>query len=237
MSAGPPRGIYRYMRLRAAYFAVPGILMVLFLSPGMADAQSAGPKTPQEAHSRDDAQSSAQAKEPDGSIAMPPSRAADSYAIYSLLMPGSLISSLSSESGSRWAIAEVTVNAADRNPAVPPHGQLKPPADNPRGFREAVADYEANRNVRVRLNRKDFALNHPFLLLSSDEINAVRARKPEDIPGITFFSEVYFDAKHTAALVYMNSWCANLCAAGTWVYLEKRNGHWVRQSGIVVSGS
>jgi hypothetical protein len=51
-------------------------------------------------------------------------------------------------------------------------------------------------------------------------------------PGVTFFSQVYFNAAHTAALVYMNNWCANLCAAGEWVYLEKHGATWVRRSGI-----
>jgi hypothetical protein len=48
---------------------------------------------------------------------------------------------------------------------------------------------------------------------------------------------VYFDSKHRAALVYMYEWCANLCAAGSWVYLEKRGSQWTRQSGIVVPGA
>jgi hypothetical protein len=56
-------------------------------------------------------------------------------------------------------------------------------------------------------------------------------------PGITFFSQVFFNAAQTAALVYMNNWCANLCAAGQWVYLEKHGGQWVRRSGITAKMS
>ncbi len=51
-------------------------------------------------------------------------------------------------------------------------------------------------------------------------------------PGVTFFSEVYFSANHHEALVYMNNWCANLCAQGQWIYLEKHGGNWVKRSGI-----
>lgn len=225
------------MRSHAARSAVLASLLASLLLPGIAGAQTDGTTTHRQAHFRPEPQSRAQSKEPDGAIPLPADRAQDSYAIYSLLMPGSLVSSSAQGSGGRWAIAEITVNTADRNPAVPPDGQLKPPPDNPRGFREAVADYEANQDVRVRLVRNDFALHHPFELLSPRQVKDVRAEKPDDIPGITFFSEVYFDRKHTAALVYMNTWCANLCAEGTWVYLEKQHGHWVRQSGIVVSGS
>ena len=168
---------------------------------------------------------------------MPPDRVADSYAIYSLLMPGELITSLAHEPNGKWAIGEITVSVADRDPAIPPEGQLKPPPDAPRGFKEAVADYEANQHVRIRLVRRDFQLSHPFELLSPSQVSEVRADKPAGVPGITFFSEVYFDRKHQAALVYMSNWCANLCSAGTWVFLEKHQGHWVRRSGIVVPGS
>ncbi len=56
-------------------------------------------------------------------------------------------------------------------------------------------------------------------------------------PGVTYFSEVYFDSKHQAALVYMNDWCAHLCASGSWVYLEKHGGQWVRRSGVTTPGA
>jgi hypothetical protein len=65
-----------------------------------------------------------------GSIPMPPDRAADSYAIYSVLMPGAPFDSMSAQS-QRWAIADTTINISDMNPAVPPDGQLKPPVDHP----------------------------------------------------------------------------------------------------------
>ena len=48
---------------------------------------------------------------------MPADRAEDSYSIYSLLMPGETLSSLPAEQGATWAIADVTVNDADRSPA------------------------------------------------------------------------------------------------------------------------
>jgi len=182
---------------------------------------------------------------PGAPIAMPPDRADDSYAIYSMLMPGETFSSMAPDQAARWAIADVTVNLQDRNPAVPPQGQLKPPTDNAQGFNEAVSDYNANRNVRVQLTSKPFRIYHDFTLLAPDQVNALRGSKAagaydssetqsqwSGYPGITFFSEVYFDSKHGAALVYMNDWCAHLCNAGSWVYLEKHGGHWVRRSGI-----
>jgi hypothetical protein len=180
---------------------------------------------------------------------MPPDRAADSYAIYSLLMPGATFAGMAPEQNGTWAIADVTVSVDDRNPAIPPQGQLKPPPGNERGFEQAVGDYERNQHVRVQLTRKPFHLGHPFRLIPSGDVNDLRAAKSTTpsaethtrwagYPGITFFSEVYFDAQHRSALVYMEDWCAHLCAAGSWIFLEKRNnGQWVRQSGIVVPGA
>ena len=162
---------------------------------------------------------------------MPEDRAEDSYAIYSMLMPGKTLASLPSAQGATWAIASVTVSEADRDPKVPPQGQLKPPPDNPRGFNEAVGDYETHKYARVRLEREGFHLEHAFAL-----VNADRA-KSGDFPGVTSFSEVYFDSEHKAALVYMYEWCANLCAAGSWIYLEKHGGRWLRRSGVVVPGA
>ena len=162
---------------------------------------------------------------------MPADRAEDSYAIYSLLMPGPTLASLPAGQGAPWAVADVTVDDADRSPRIPPQGQLKPPPENPKGFTEAVGDYESNRNVRVRLEKKPFHLTHDFALL--DPANA----KNSGYPGVTYFSEVFFDTKHNAALVYQSEWCANLCSSGSWIYLEKHGGQWVKRSGIVVPGA
>lgn len=179
---------------------------------------------------------------------MPPDRSADSYAIYSLLMPGPTFASMSPEQNSTWAIADTTVSVSDRNPAIPPQSQLKPPPGDERGFQQAVGDYERNQYVRVQLTRNPFALGHAFRLLTPEEVQDFRGARSttpsaesqsrwSGYPGITFFSEVYFDANHHSALVYMEDWCAHLCAAGTWVFLEKQNGRWVRQSGLTAPGA
>jgi hypothetical protein len=186
---------------------------------------------------------------PGAPIPMPADRADDSYAIYALLMPGQPFSTLPADQNRRWAIAAVTVNVSDRNPAIPPQGQLKPPPGNAAAFNEAVRDYETNKNVRVKLEKKPLHLDHDFTLLSQGDAQALRDARSgaqttseaqsqwAGYPGVTYFSEVYFSANHTAALVYMNDWCAHLCAAGTWVYLEKQGRTWVRQSGIVSGGA
>lgn len=183
-----------------------------------------------------------------GAIPMPPDRAVDSYAIYSLLMPGPSFASMSPEQNGTWAIAGVTVSVDDRNPAVPPQGQLKPPPGDERGFQEALGDYESNQHVRVQLSRRPFRLSRAFTLLTPGDVQDFRAAKSATpsaetrsrwagYPGITFFSEVYFDASHHSALVFVGNWCAHICGAGTWVFLEKQNGQWVRQSGVSRPGA
>ena len=178
-----------------------------------------------------------------GAIPMPEDRAADSYAIYSLLMPGAPFDSTGSLQNQRWAIADTTVSISDMNPAIPPEGQLKPPDDHAKRFLEASRDFEARKYQRIQLT-DHFRLSNPYKLLNGSQVDELRQAKTAvnadsalqskyaDFPGVTFFSQVYFSSSHNAALVYMNNWCANLCQQGQWIYLEKHNGSWVRRSGI-----
>lgn len=174
--------------------------------------------------------------------ALPPDRAEDSYAIYSLLLPKGLIAQMSPSTNQRWAIGALTVNAQDINPALAPEAQLTPPKDNSKGFLEAVADYNRRKDERFLLTR-DFQLNRPYDLLSPAEVEEFREARTAPHPGsslqakysayagIIYFSAVYFNPAKTAALVYRLDWCGSLCSQAQWVYLEKHNGQWVRRSG------
>jgi hypothetical protein len=176
-------------------------------------------------------------------LPMPPERAADTYAIYAVLIPGEPFKSLPPEQARQWAIADTTVSIADMNPAVPPDGELTAPPDNVAGFREAVRDFQIRRYQHIQLTR-DFHLDRGYDLLNEQQVSELRQSKSgvdaasqlqdkyAGYPGITFLSQVFFNANQTAALVYINNWCANLCAAGQWVYLEKHGSQWVRRSGI-----
>lgn len=174
--------------------------------------------------------------------ALPNSGQQDSYAIYSLLLPGPLWKNLDPSQTERWAIAGTTVSAADINPALAPEAALQPPPDHPKWFADAVRDDNARKNQRLSLIR-DFQVDRPYLLLTPAEVaefqsartsvdaSAAQKDKYSGIPGITFFSQVYFNPAHTGALVYMLDWCGNLCSQAEWIYLEKQSGHWVRRSG------
>jgi len=178
-----------------------------------------------------------------GAMPMPQDRAADSYAIYSLLMPGAPFDTMSAGQNQQWAIADTTVSISDMNPAIPPEGQLTAPKEHARGFHEAVRDYEARKYERIQLTEQ-FELAQSYTLMNGDQVAELqRAKTAVDAgsalqakyagyPGVTFFSQVFFSANHKEALVYMNNWCANLCQQGQWIYLEKHDGNWVRRSGI-----
>ena len=166
---------------------------------------------------------------------LPPDRVADSYAIYSMLVPGSPGDTIAQTPTQNWTLADTTINISDMNPAIPPNGQLSPPPDNAHAFIEAVHDYNTRKYERFHLEAANFHPAPPFPLINSQQASNIRqSGSPET--GVTSFSAVYFNNKQTAALVYVNLWCANMCSAGTWVYLEKHDGQWVRRSGLTTGG-
>jgi hypothetical protein len=187
----------------------------------------------------------AQTPRPDAPLPMVQNRATDAYAIYSLLLPGEPFASMSADQAQHWGIADTTVNFGDMNPAIPPDIELKPPDGNEKAFYEAVRDFMARRYERIQLTRA-FQVDHDYKLLTPEDIGELKLalagadpgseikNKWAGYPGITFFSQVYFNAGQTAALVYMGNYCTNLCANGTWVYLEKQGKQWVRRSGLNV---
>lgn len=169
-------------------------------------------------------------------LPVPVERASDTYAIYSLLTPGSSADTISPRQIHNWVVADTTVNITDMDPAVPPKGELKAPPENVRAFNEAVRDFDTRRYDRFRLDRDRSHAQLAYSLANEQEVNDLRRSGSTD-SGITFFSAVYFNSTQNAALVYVNDWCANLCSAGQWVYLEKQGGEWTRRSGIVTGGA
>jgi len=168
-------------------------------------------------------------------------RMPDSYLIYAMLMPGQLFEDMGSGDSQAWAISGTTVNEDDIDPKLAPEATLQPPDDNPRGFKEAVNDYNQRKKERLVLTHR-LTLSQPYVLLSPSDTTDFKASrsvnstselqsKYGDYVGVTFFSEVYFNTAQTSALVYILDWCGNLCSQAEWIYLEKRDGVWVRRSG------
>ena len=182
------------------------------------------------------------AQQKDGPSPIATQRAEDSYAIYSLLLNEQPFDALPSSQTGQLAIADTTVSVREMNPVVLPESSLQPPDDNVNGFEEAVHDFESRRFERVQLTRR-FKLSEGYTLLNSGQVadfrNARAGTSPgSDLqsqyagyPGITFFTEVYFNSQRTAALVYRNNWCASPCSSGQWFYLEKHGDAWTRRSG------
>src|SRR3984885_8732873 len=94
--------------------------------------------------------------------AAPSDRRPDSFQIYSLIMPGQVFTDM--DAGGPWAIADTTVNEDDMNPKLAPEAFLQPPADNPRGFQEAVSDYNQRKKERMTLKRR-LQLSRTYVLL------------------------------------------------------------------------
>jgi hypothetical protein len=170
-----------------------------------------------------------------------PDRLPDSYLIYAMLMPGQLFESMGSGQSQAWAIGGTTVNEDDMDPKLAPEATLQPPDDNTRGFKEAVNDYNQRKKERLVLTHR-LKLSQPYVLLAPSDVAQFKASRSVDstsdlqeqyggYSGITFFSEVYFNTAQTSALVYILDWCGNLCSQAEWIYLEKRDGVWVRRSG------
>jgi hypothetical protein len=168
-------------------------------------------------------------------------RLPDSYLIYAMLMPGQLFEDMGSGQSQAWAISGTTVNEDDMDPKLAPEATLQPPDDNPRGFKEAVNDYNQRKKERLVLTHR-LNLSQPYVLLTPSDVTQFKGSRSVDSTselqsmygdyvGITFFSEVYFNTAQTSALVYILDWCGNLCSQAEWIYLEKRDGVWVRRSG------
>jgi hypothetical protein len=171
----------------------------------------------------------AQSRHHSAPLPIPVDRSTDTYAIYSLLLSEDPYPGLPQKQGT-LAIADTTVNITEMSPAIAPDTQLQPPPDNAKAFREAAQDFRTRRFERLQLTRV-FQLSDNYALLNPGQVDTYR-RTQSGYPAINFFSEVYFDSRQTAALVYRNTFCGNLCANGTWIYLEKRGKQWVRRSGL-----
>ena len=185
-------------------------------------------------------------------IPMPQDRAADSYSIYSVLLP---VGELADPGWTRdlWLLSDTTValvppdqpclaqeaEGIDMNP----HVAVEPPADRRQDFAELLDDFDRRCHERIHLTSEAFNLVVPLRLLSQTEQEEfVRARfdpnagmegdlltaRYKGAPGLSMFSQVYFNAHHTMAMVYASGWCGGLCAQSYWQVLGVEDGSWKR---------
>ena len=194
----------------------------------------------------------AQSKTPaDPHVPIPEDRAADSYRIYSALIP------VGETAGNGWPhdlwlIEDVTVTLVQPNqPCAPPsnapgtqpfnasmnpHVAVQPPEDWKQDYAEILADFDLHCHDRLTFDPKRFNVTAPLRLLTPDQqkdfqahrdrLDPASANPYKGAPALYGFSEVYFNARHTVALVYATQWCGNLCAQGFWVAFALKDGQW-----------
>jgi hypothetical protein len=175
-------------------------------------------------------------------IPMPADRAADSYQIYSLLMPGY---EFQDSKASEWAIADTT-RVMDQLGLMTPDKNIHAPKGQEQVFHELLDDFTAHQHERLHLTGDGFHLSKLVVLLNWEETQLYGSnilglfvlgqktspeeetmrRKVAGAPGLNSFSEVYFSRDHTIAMVFTSQQCGPTCGASYWVVLERKDGQW-----------
>jgi hypothetical protein len=186
-------------------------------------------------------------------ISIPSDKVAESYRIYSSLIP---LGETANKGWPHdlWLIQETTVALVSIDqPCAPdptakqaidmnPHFSVHPPEKYAQDFIEIMSDFDAHCHDRALLDANAFNLTVPVHLLTPEEQKEFRdtrspalrdsatAAKFKGAPALYGFSEVYFNASHSVALVYATHWCGGLCGEGFWVPLTLEKGKWKQLS-------
>ncbi len=184
---------------------------------------------------------------------MPDNRAADSYAIYSMLMP---VGETAGENWphKRWLVRDTTQafispnepckpTTAKQNPTdspTNPHVAVTPSEDRKHDYEEILEDWDSHCHDRLFLARDAWHTTVPVLLLNAEAQSDFQVRRNPDFsggvdpfegaPALYGFSMAFFNRAHSVALVYATQWCGGLCGEGFWVALALEEGHWKRLS-------
>ena len=186
-----------------------------------------------------------------GGVAMPADRIAESYAIYSQLLPSDVIE-WGNVPRSQWLVEDVTHAeplgrpCANGDPMNPHKGIVAP--ESRRGeFAEVLADFDAHCHVRYDLVAREFNLTLPVRLLNAEgrdrfmtgvsgyrpPANAIMQAPPtpdsfRGAAGLHSFTAVYFNAAHTLAMTEIGMYCGSTCGQWGWVVLERTPAGWHR---------
>jgi hypothetical protein len=186
-------------------------------------------------------------------IPMPADRISDSYSIYSSLIPLGETAA-NGWPHQLWLIQDSTITAVTSDqPCAPapstsasdrvdmgmnPHSAVHPPKDQQQNYDEILQDFDRHCHDRLSLDPNAWKLSEPVHLLTPDEQkefqttrfkggqDSAMAAKYKGAPALYGFSEVYFNAHHTVALVYATHWCGGLCGQGLWIAFALRDGLW-----------
>ncbi len=170
---------------------------------------------------------------------MPPSRAEDSYAIYSMLLRSGPIEWRDAKR-TQWLIEDTTtampLDSACRPTSgknlMNPHNGVIPPVDRQAEWNELLADFDRHCHDVIQLDRDSFRTRLPVRLLNAEERRIFRTNvlsppaEFADGAGLHSFTEVFFNASHSLALVEEGMWCGDLCGNWSWVVLERKGSRW-----------
>jgi hypothetical protein len=119
-----------------------------------------------------------------------------------------------------------------------PHQAVHPTDDRRQDFAEILQDFDHHCHDRLILDPNSWKVAIPVRLLNAQEQkefqstrmnsnpSTAAAQKFKGAPALYAFSQVYFNAHHTVALVYATHWCGGLCGQGFWIAFALENGKW-----------
>ncbi|SEF99421.1 hypothetical protein SAMN05421819_1602 [Bryocella elongata] len=186
-------------------------------------------------------------------IAMPADREADSYAIYSQLLPHGLIEWADAER-TVWLVEDTTTTSVrsdepcDPAPgeggggiSMSPNRAIQVPPERELEWRALLADFDAHCHERLALSADRLQPGLPVHLMdeaamaryrstrmgvTQEQASQLNAHEFDGAAGMHSFSEVYFTPDHRLALVHTGMWCGGLCGMWAWVVLEHVDGKW-----------
>ncbi|RRA49297.1 hypothetical protein [Acidipila sp. EB88] len=196
---------------------------------------------------------------PSDPVPMPPDLAADSYEIYSELLPGREIE-WGDAPRSFWLLEETTKAQPLDTPCATsggmnPHEAIQPPQAQQAEFAEVLADFDRRCHERYGLDASKFHLKLPVRLLDEKGQERYTKRVSGFVPprdtvmqapptpqefdgaaGMHSFTAVYFNKAHTLAMTQIGMYCGGLCGNWTWVVLARMNGLWQPLPWAMMSG-
>ncbi len=180
---------------------------------------------------------------------MPKDRVADSYEVYSQLLPGNQIE-WSDAPRSQWLLEDATKALPLDSPcssggSMNPHAAIQAPEERQAEFAEVLADFDAHCHEQYQLEATKLQVQLPVRLLDEEarkryvsgvsgymppKNNIMQAPPTPDefkgAAGMHSFTAVYFNRAHTLAMTEIGMYCGGLCGNWRWVVLERANGEW-----------
>ena len=182
-------------------------------------------------------------------VPMPQDRMADSYEIYSQLLPGNQIE-WGSAPRSFWLVEDTTKAEPPDSPCATggmmnPHKAIKAPQERQLEFAEVLADFDAHCHDRYQLEASKLRVELPIRLMDEEARkryvshvsgympppnNIMQAPPTPDefkgAAGMHSFTTVFFNRTHSLAMTEIGMYCGGLCGNWRWVVLERTNGQW-----------